>query len=51
MAFKWQLLMAFAVSLALVGCGSSVEKQVSQLSETVKSLEQQVSGSKEAIAK
>jgi septal ring factor EnvC (AmiA/AmiB activator) len=40
-----------AVAFALAGCGSGLDKQVTQLSETVQKLEKQVTQSQEAIAK
>ncbi len=41
----------FAMYLALMGCGSSPDKQVSQVSETLKQLQQETAQSKEAIGR
>jgi archaellum component FlaC len=49
MEFVKRFSVVFAVSLALMGCGPSLDKQVSQLAEKVTKLEQEAAQSKEAI--
>jgi len=42
MGFIWQAVVVFSVCLALAGCGSSLDKQVTQLTEQVKKLEESI---------
>jgi hypothetical protein len=51
MEFAKRFSVVFAISLALMGCGSSLDKQVSQLAETVTKLQQETAQSKEAISR
>jgi len=49
MEFAKRFFVGFAMSLALMGCGSSLDKAVSQLAKTVANLPQETTQSKEAI--
>ena len=51
MEFAKRFSVVLAMSLTLMGCGSSMDKQVSQLSETVTKLQQETAQSKEAVSK
>ena len=51
MEFAKRFSVVFAMSLALMGCGSSLDKQVSQLAETITTLQQETAQSKEAVSR
>jgi hypothetical protein len=51
MEFAKKFSVVFAMSLALMGCGPSLDKQVSQLAETVTKLQQETAQSKQAISR